>query len=66
MKPATSSDSLSLRSKGVRLVSARAEIKNIIKIGNRGIIYQILCCDSIIFVILKVPQSRITDRTAAL
>lgn len=66
MKPATSSDSLSLRSKGVRLVSARAEIKKRIKIGNSGIIYHTVCCDSIICVILNVPHSRITLSTAAL
>jgi hypothetical protein len=38
-KPATSSDSASGRSNGVRLVSARAEIKKIIQIGIRGITY---------------------------
>lgn len=65
IKPATSSDSLSVRSKGVLLVSASAEIKKIIKIGSRGTIYQILCCASIISVILKVPQSTITHSTAA-
>ena len=66
INPATSSDSASGRSKGVRFVSASAEIKNRIKIGSRGTIYQILCCDSIISVILKVPHSRITASTAAL
>jgi hypothetical protein len=41
--PATNSDSASGRSKGVLLVSASMEIKNIIKIGSKGIIYQTDC-----------------------
>src|ERR1700737_3831084 len=36
MKPATSSDSASTRSNGGRLVSANAEMKKIMKIGNSG------------------------------
>src|SRR6266508_5810106 len=36
MKPATSSDSASTRSNGVRLVSASAEMKNTMNIGNSG------------------------------
>ena len=40
MKPATSSDSASGRSKGGRLVSARAEMKKITNIGNSGSQYQ--------------------------
>jgi len=44
INPATSSDSASGRSNGVRLVSASAEIKNRIKIGRSGTIYQTLCC----------------------
>ena len=36
MKPATSSDSASTRSKGGRLVSASAETKKITNIGNSG------------------------------
>src|SRR6266851_10399618 len=36
MKPATSSDSASTRSKGGRLVSASAEMKKITNIGNSG------------------------------
>src|SRR6516225_2886285 len=35
-KPATSSDSASTRSKGVRLVSANAEMKKMTNIGNSG------------------------------
>src|SRR3954464_9226088 len=40
MKPATSSDSASTRSKGGRLVSANAEMKKMMKIGNSGSQYQ--------------------------
>src|ERR687894_1058447 len=40
MKPATSSDSASGRSKGGRFVSAIAEMKKITNIGNRGSQYQ--------------------------
>src|SRR5919198_460707 len=40
MKPATSSDSASGRSKGGRLVSASAEMKNTMNIGNSGSQYQ--------------------------
>src|ERR1051325_9680888 len=40
MKPATSSDSASTRSNGGRLVSASAEMKNTMNIGNRGSQYQ--------------------------
>jgi hypothetical protein len=48
INPATSSDSASGRSKGVRFVSASAEIKNRIKIGSSGTTYHTLCCASII------------------
>src|SRR6478735_3449054 len=40
MKPATSSDSASTRSNGGRLVSAKAEIKKMMNIGNSGSQYQ--------------------------
>src|SRR6202020_206356 len=40
MKPATSSDSASTRSNGGRLVSASAETKKMMNIGNRGSQYQ--------------------------
>src|SRR5881296_732636 len=40
MKPATSSDSASTRSNGGRLVSASAEMKNTMNIGNSGSQYQ--------------------------
>jgi hypothetical protein len=38
MKPLTSSDSASAKSKGALLVSATDPTKNIINIGNKGII----------------------------
>src|SRR3954466_14873920 len=41
MKPATSSDSASTRSKGGRLVSASAEMKNTMNIGNSDSQYQL-------------------------
>src|SRR6476619_7487586 len=40
MKPATSSDSASTRSNGGRFVSASAEMKNTMNIGNSGSQYQ--------------------------
>ena len=64
--PATSSDSASGRSNGVRLVSAKTEIKNIINKGSKGIKNQILCWLSIILVKWNVPVSNITARTAEL
>src|SRR5262245_56409449 len=41
MKPATSSDSASTRSKGGRLVSASAEMKKMMNMGNSGTRYQL-------------------------
>lgn len=41
--PATSSDSASGRSKGVRLVSAKTEMKKMMNRGNSGIKNQTLC-----------------------
>jgi hypothetical protein len=40
INPLTSSDSASAKSKGALFVSATDPIKNIINIGNNGIIYQ--------------------------
>lgn len=65
-KPATNSDSASGRSKGVRLVSANAEIKNIKNKGNKGNTNHTLCCISIIFIMLNVPVIKITANTAEL
>jgi hypothetical protein len=42
IKPLTNSDSASAKSKGALLVSAMAPIKNIIKIGAKGIINHII------------------------
>src|SRR4051794_32826060 len=44
--PATISDSPSGRSNGERLVSARAEMKKMMNIGNSGMQNQIFCCAS--------------------
>lgn len=46
LKPATSSDSPSVRSKGVRFVSANLEIMNIVNTGNKGINSHIFSCSS--------------------
>lgn len=64
--PATNSDSASGKSKGVRLVSAKAEIKNIINNGNSGTTNQTLCCISISLIKLNVPVIKITANTAEL
>jgi hypothetical protein len=66
IKPLTSSDSASARSKGALLVSAMDPIKNIIKIGNNGIIYQIALWDSILTVKLRLPVNKITNKIAEL
>src|SRR5579864_8106688 len=60
MKPATSSDSASTRSNGGRLVSASAETKKTISIGNSGSQYQpksphLLFCASTMAVRLSEP-----------
>lgn len=44
LKPETSSDSPSVRSKGARFVSARVEINHIMAIGQAGIRSQICSC----------------------
>jgi hypothetical protein len=64
--PATSSDSASGRSNGVRLVSASAEMKKIINIGSRGTTNQIASWYSIMLMILNEPVRRITVRIAEL
>jgi hypothetical protein len=53
--PETSSASASGKSKGCRFVSAKAEIKNIINIGNRGTQYQIEDCAITILVRFNDP-----------
>lgn len=64
--PATSSDSASGRSNGVRLVSASAEIKKIIAIGSRGTTNHTACWSSMIVVRWNEPVSTITVRIAEL
>lgn len=65
-KPATSSDSASWRSNGVRLVSASIEIKKIMNTGSKGTINQTACWFSMIVVRLNEPVSSITIITAVL
>ena len=60
IKPLTSSDSASAKSKGALFVSAIDPIKNIINIGNNGIKNQTALCDSIFTVKLKLPDNNIT------
>lgn len=60
--PATSSDSASGKSNGVRLVSANAEIKNIINSGSSGTTYHTLCCVSMMLIKLNVPAIKITAK----
>jgi len=64
--PATSSDSASGRSNGVRLVSASAEIKKIMASGSRGTTNHTACWSSIMVVMWNEPVSTITVRMAEL
>ena len=66
MKPLTNSDSASAKSKGALFVSAIEPIKNMIKMGNNGIIYQIAFCASVLTVKLKLPDNKITSKIAEL
>lgn len=66
IKPLTSSDSASARSKGALFVSAIDPIRKIIKIGSKGIIYQTALWDSIFTVKLRLPVNNITSNTAEL
>jgi len=59
LNPDTSSDSPSVKSKGVRFVSANADTKHIINTGIMGKMNQIVDWDSIILVILKEPTQLI-------
>ena len=66
MKPATSSDSASTRSKGGRLHSASAETKKITNMGNSGSQYQPrmpqrVFCASTMLVRFSVPASSSTE-----
>lgn len=62
LKPDTSSDSPSVRSKGARLVSASVEINHIIARGHEGIISQIYSCVVINVVSVKEPFISRMDR----
>lgn len=66
INPLTNSDSASARSKGALFVSAIDPIKNTIKMGNKGAIYQIALWDSIITVISRLPANKITNNIAEL
>ncbi len=66
IKPLTNSDSASAKSKGALFVSAMDPIKNIIKIGKSGTIYQIAFCASVLTVKLKLPDNNITSKIAEL
>ena len=55
MKPATSSDSASLRSNGARFVSAIAPIKNINNKGTKGKANQIIFWNSTFAFKFKLP-----------
>src|SRR5258708_25547171 len=54
-KPATISDSPSARSNGARLVSARAEMKKMMNIGNSGTQNQTLDCACTMAVRFRLP-----------
>lgn len=62
LKPDTSSDSPSVRSKGARLVSAKVEINHIMARGHEGIINQIHSCVAISIVNVKEPFISRTDK----
>jgi len=57
LNPDTSSDSPSVRSKGARFVSAKAETKNSIPAGNSGTIYHISFCAITMAVMFTSPTS---------
>jgi hypothetical protein len=62
MKPLTSSDSASAKSKGALLVSATEPIKNTKNRGNKGSKKLTTLCDSIIEIKSKLPTNSITNR----
>lgn len=61
LNPETSSDSPSVKSKGARFVSAKADTKNIIAAGNSGITNHISSWASTILVIFTSPTRSKTD-----
>ncbi len=62
LKPETSSDSPSVRSKGARLVSANVEMNHIIASGHEGISSQIYSCVVIKVASVKEPFISKMDR----
>jgi hypothetical protein len=66
MKPLTSSDSASAKSKGALLVSAIEPIKNTKNKGNNGNNKFTTLCDSIIVIIFKLPVNNITNKITEL
>jgi hypothetical protein len=66
INPLTSSDSASAKSKGALLVSAIDPIKNIINIGNKGIINQTALWASTLTVRFKLPVNITTKSIAEL
>jgi hypothetical protein len=66
IKPETNSDSASAKSKGALLVSAIQPMKNIINIGNNGIIKNTIFCASTFTVKFKLPVNNTTSNIAEL
>ena len=66
INPLTNSDSASAKSKGALLVSATEPIKNIINIGNNGIMNQIALWASMLTVKFKLPVNKTTSNIAEL
>jgi hypothetical protein len=66
IKPLTSSDSASAKSKGALLVSAIDPIKNIINIGNKGIMNHTALWASMLTVRFKLPVNITTSNIAEL
>ncbi len=62
LNPDTSSDSLSVKSNGVRLVSASLLISSIRNAGSKGSIYQVYFCDSVIILKLSLLDRDIVHR----
>lgn len=63
LKPETSSDSPSVRSKGARLVSARVETNHIRNRGQRGKINQVSSCEETKEERVKPPARKTEQRT---
>jgi hypothetical protein len=66
INPLTNSDSASAKSKGALFVSAIEAIKNIANNGNKGIIYHMIFCISIITLKFKDPVAKTIKSKAEL